>query len=599
MTKMPPLLTIETSDGLIEVRGNHEPRAGLMAGVDNVGRGRLVIKGTSDVISAAYLDIDGSMVKWDPSRGGGPVLYEDVTYHLWIEGTVSAPAIRHRDPLFTRDITFRPERRVASGTFNLGRQIGILPLTVAFASRFLDIELEVVPTKIDYATDYENLISEVATSVRGLALEYMRSTHRRGDRSHTRSTEIEWLSSLRQQIAELQKAFAHIEQRPFHHLLREVRPTANHKIRRLDSVARRAILRGKGSGVIDDVPALGPVRRVIDSVIAVSTLDTPEHCWLRSQTRLVHQQLRSLNAALESETRKTHRVVGERRIAEQAEVARLADSVGNLLQMEFLRMAESAPRQSPPSLTLLGAPGYREAYRILSGLRLGLAVKGTALELQTKDIHELYELWCYLTVVELVAVYTDTERDVAQLVKHYQGVLRVDLQAGKESEIPLQGNERTFHIAYNRSFPSETGEQKPDIVIRVEEHGRPDVIIVLDAKYRVDATDPYRQKYGAPGPPIDAINALHRYRDAIVLNQSERYRPVVRGAALFPLTREETDHYRRDSKLHGALASLGIGALPFLPGNTALVSDWIESLLQLPTDDLAWNGLAGPGLIQR
>ncbi|WP_282949702.1 MULTISPECIES: DUF2357 domain-containing protein, partial [unclassified Sphingopyxis] len=515
-------------------------------------------------------------------------------YHLWIEGNVSTPVIRHRDPLFARDLTSRPERRVISGTFNLGRQVGVLPFTIAFADRHLDIELEVVPTKIDYATDYENLISEVAAGARGLALEYMRSTHRYGDRSNRQTTEIEWLSSLRQQIGELQKAFAHINQRPFRHLLREVHPTANHKIRRLDSVARRAILRGKGSGIVDEVAGLGPIRRVIDSVTAVSTLDTPEHCWLRLQTGLVLQQLRSLQAALGMEARKTQREVSERRKAEQSEVGELADSVGSMLQMEFLRLATSPPRQTSPSLTMLGAHGYRDAYRILSGLRLGLAVSGSALELQTKDIHELYELWCYLTVVELVSVYTDTERDAAQLVQSHKGTLRVDLRAGRESEIPLHGNERSFHIAYNRGFAGETGEQKPDIVIRVEERNRPDIIIVLDAKYRVDATDQYRQKYGAPGPPIDAINALHRYRDAIVINQDNRYRPVVRGVALFPLTKEETEQFVATSKLSRSLASLGIGALPFLPGNTALVSEWIEWLLQLPAEDLAWNGLTGP-----
>jgi hypothetical protein len=597
MTVPPPLLTIESSDGLVELRGDYEPPAGLMAGIDISGSGRLTISGTADVTRASYLDPSGAVVEWDVARELGPVLYEDVTYHLWVDGTAVAPIVRHRDPLFTRDITNRPERRVASGTFNLGRQVGVLPFTVSFGARSLNIELEVVPTKIDYATDYENLISEVAASVRGLALEYMRSTHRRGDRSHTRATEIEWLSSLRQQIGELQRAVVRINEQPFRHLLRDVCPTPNHKIRRLDSVARRAIMRGKGTGPVDDVPGLGPVRRVIDSVNAISTLDTPEHRWLRLQTGLVHQQLRSLSAALESESRRASRAVGERRVAEQGEVAQLADNVERLLQTECLRLAESTPQPSPPSLTLLGAPGYRDAYRVLTGLRLGLAVSGSALKLQTKDIHELYELWCYLAIVELVAAHTDTERDTAQLVKHYKGALRIDIQAGKQSEIPLHGNHRTFHIAYNRAYPGDTGEQKPDIVIRVEEQGRPDLIIVLDAKYRVDATEQFRKMHGAPGPPIDAINALHRYRDAIVTKQSELYRPVVRGAALFPLTTEETQPYASGSKLYGSLTSLGIGALPFLPGNTSLVSGWIESMLRLPADDLSWNGLRGPATV--
>lgn len=594
MSVPPPLLTIESSDGFIELRGPHQPPAGVMRGIDVGRRGRLAIAGSASFTRVTYVDASGAVVERTGDQAVGPLLFEDVTYHLWVDGTDVAPVIRQRDPLFTRDITSRPERRVASGTFNPGRQVGVLPLTIVFGPRSLAVELEVVPTKIDYATDYENLISDVAASVRGLALEYMRSTHRHADRSHARATEIEWLSSLRQEIGELQQAIARINQQPFRHLLREARSTPNYKIRRLDSIARRTIMRGKGSGLVDDVPGLGPVRRVIESVRAVSTLDTPEHRWLRLHTRQVHQQLRTLAARLDSESRRASRAIGARREAERREVGLLADSVERLLDTECLRHAQSPLHPSPPSLTMLGAPGYREAYRILTGLRFGLAVSGEALELQTKDIHDLFELWAYLAVVEIVAGYTATRRDPARLVKFYEGVLRIDLHAGKLSEIALHGDQRTFHIAYNRSYPGDTGEQKPDIVIRVEEHGRPDLVIVLDAKYRVDATDFFRSTHGAPGPPIDAINALHRYRDAIVTNRPETYRPVVRGAALFPLTQEETETYAASSKLYGSLTSLGIGALPFLPGNTGLVEQWIESLLGMPSDDLAWNGPPGP-----
>jgi hypothetical protein len=243
---------------------------------------------------------------------------------------------------------------------------------------------------------------------------------------------------------------------------------------------------------------------------------------------------------------------------------------------------------------MLSAPGYRDAYRILTGLRVGLAVGGGALELQTKDVHDLYELWAYLEVVKLVVEHSGTTVDHTSLIHHYSGGLRVGLTAGTQSSVPLSGDHRSFTISYNRTYPGQTGDQKPDIVIRVEEPGCPDLIIVLDAKYRVDATTDFRARYGAPGPPIDAINALHRYRDAIVTAKAGQYRPVVRCAALFPLTQEETAAYVGSSDLYESLSDLGIGALPFLPGNIALAATWLTTLLDLPAADLAWNGPPGP-----
>lgn len=590
----PALLTITTGAGTVEVRGPFAPPAGVMHGVAVQDPGRLRITGDAIDTAATYLDTQGVEHSWAAGSEVGPTLFEEVTYQLWIDGNVHAPVIGHRDPLFAKDITHRPDRRTAAGTFNLHRQVGILPFDVAFGPTTLHIELEVVPTKIDYATDYQALVAEVAGGARGLALAYMRSTYTGGQHNAEAATEIEWLTTLRQEVQALTQALHRINAQPYRHLLRQVRPTPNYKVRRLDSAVRRAITRGKGSGPVDDIPGLGPVRRTIDSVNAVTTLDTPEHRWLHVQMRQLHLQLQAIVAVLDGEARRSKGGVSQRRRAEREELVQFSQALERLLDLEVLRHAKGHPQASPPSLTLIGAPGYRDAYRILTELRLGLDVAGDALGLQTKDIHDLYELWAFIEVVRLVARYTSTAPDPTTLIRHYSGGLRIDLKAGKLSEVPLAGNLRSFTVSYNRVYPGQTGDQKPDIVIRVREAGQPDLIVVLDAKYRVDATSDYRERYGAPGPPIDAINALHRYRDAIVTEMPSPVRPVVRCAALFPLTMEETQAFEADSQLYRSLDRLGIGALPFLPGNTFLAAEWLDRLLGLPSDELAWNGLPGP-----
>lgn len=589
-----PLLRISSDAGTIEIRGPVGPPAGLMRGITAEDHGRLRISshGVAEAV-ATYLDTDGEVHEWSASSAAGPLLFEEQTYHLWIDGHDHAPVVRHRDPLFVRDITHRPDHRAASGTFNLQRQVGVLPFTVDFGLGSVDIELEVMPTKIDYATDYDAVVEDVAGTARGLAFAYLRSTHRGASHVRERATEIEWLTVLRQNLAALQRAMHRVNEQPHRHLLREVRPTPNYKVRRLDAVVRRAITRGKGSGPIDEVAGLGPIRRTIDSVNAVATLDTPEHRWLNLQIRGLHRQIQAIAAVLDDESRRSPARVGERRRAERDELQRLGVALERLLSLDVLREAQQLPQPSPPSLTLLSAPGYREAYQILTELRLGLAVGGDALELQTKDIHDLYELWAFIEVVRLVAGHTETNIDVTSLIRHYSGGLRIDLSAGKVSDVTLGGTPRTFVVSYNRVYPGQTGDQKPDIVITVVEPNQPDLVVVLDAKYRVDATNDYRKRFGAPGPPIDAINALHRYRDAI-LTQLGPYRPVVRGAALFPLTVEETGDFETKSELYTSLSRLGIGALPFLPGNTTLAARWLGDLLALPIAGLAWNGPPGP-----
>ena len=44
---------------------------------------------------------------------------------------------------------------------------------------------------------------------------------------------------------------------------------------------------------------------------------------------------------------------------------------------------------------------------------------------------------------------------------------------------------------------------------------------IFDAKYRIDFAERshYKKKYGTPGPMEEDINTMHRYRDALVVEQ--------------------------------------------------------------------------------
>ncbi len=77
---------------------------------------------------------------------------------------------------------------------------------------------------------------------------------------------------------------------------------------------------------------------------------------------------------------------------------------------------------------------------------------------------------------------------------------------------------------------------------------------------------------------------LHRYRDAILerdprVGDETLKRTVVEGAVLFPLRPPEPGAFR-GSPLWSALERLGIGALPFLPGETEYVREWLSRVLR-------------------
>jgi hypothetical protein len=106
---------------------------------------------------------------------------------------------------------------------------------------------------------------------------------------------------------------------------------------------------------------------------------------------------------------------------------------------------------------------------------------------------------------------------------------------------------------------------------------------VFDAKYRLNPAipgDSYAEYYGGPGPEVDAINTMHRYRDAIVAENRDtgKYERIISGAfVLFPYADEarfEEHHFYR------SIQKVQVGALPFLPNATRLMADFLQELVE-------------------
>jgi hypothetical protein len=109
--------------------------------------------------------------------------------------------------------------------------------------------------------------------------------------------------------------------------------------------------------------------------------------------------------------------------------------------------------------------------------------------------------------------------------------------------------------------------------------------LVFDAKYRITTNLNYVKQYGSPGPPQDAIDSLHRYRDAILEEtgshgpRSERLKKtVVEGVALFPYA--DLENQFRSSAFWVKLERGGIGAIPFLPRETRYLEEWLRNALE-------------------
>ncbi len=499
---------------------------------------------------------------------GDAHLFEQTSYTFFVQSKTGAPlTVRHRDPVLTQALHAADGGRVVHGPVNFGAQVGHSRFSVVIAGRpHFDFEVEIFPSKLDYRDDYAALRADVQDIAADLVYEYLRATYFPGTpRPAAQPPTLAWATLLRHWLGDLERALGYVTQHPLWGTDRTVQATRAHRIRRPDAALRRAVRQG-ATLVHERLPAHRPRY----------TLDTPAHRWLAAQ--LTH--LRRLLASVQAEEAALR--PGVRRATVLEELGAMQRRLDRLARLEPMR--EAAPGTPPaPSLQLMTAPGYREAYRACLLLRQGLSLEGEALRLPLKDLHLLYEYWCFLTLVRLAAEAAGQPLAVDQLVKVERHGLRLRLRKGRAQTVTFGlGGGRRLSLTYNPRFSGRgfLVPQQPDIVLTLHETRHLRARYVLDAKYRLDASPTYLRRYGTPGPPLDALNTLHRYRDA--LNKGQRGSTpavVVQAVALFPYREEKAGSFAQHRHAR-ALREVGVGALPLLPGATGYVEAWLREVIQ-------------------
>ncbi|MHB8135050.1 MAG: DUF2357 domain-containing protein [Anaerolineaceae bacterium] len=492
-------------------------------------------------------------------------------------------------------ITYENFNEIALGFINFGSQIGRTEFSLFVDNKpEIDFEIEIFPSKLDYFNDYQQILADIQNVFRGLAFEYLRSTYLKGSRVRVpQPTDLEWLVLLRSVVKDLERAYYHIAQHPVRSLARESIVMPLEKIKKVDSSVRNSIRHQSGVGELTTLNNGMPIRSRIFSSHSKSTLDTPEHRWLVVQLNSIRQKINRLKR--QEIINFQNRNINERHLHTLNELDIIEKTIIRLTKLEPFINANGLPPAGFASIQLLSAPGYKEAYQACSVLALGLRIEGGPLRLSIKDLNLLYEYWCYISLLGIVSEILEQPILAIDLFTIQHRGLQILLQKGKQSSIEFKTElKRKITLTYNPKFAGENYlvPQQPDILLSIDDPGWPKLHMLFDAKYRIDGSSQYQEQYGSPGPPEDALNVLHRYRDAILVKDGfgsgskKTKRSVVQAAALFPY-HDSSQNSFSESRLWKSIDRLGVGAVPLLPGETKYLKHWLVSVLRQGSWDFA------------
>jgi hypothetical protein len=536
-----------------------------------------------------------------------PLFFENTQYQFeWVFfSEVTNARLTHRSQSVNEAFRFAPEVKTArgmvparlTGTINTGNDVGWLRLPLTFKhngkTQTQHIAFEVLPTKMALHQDLPAMYQAIDAVYPHWRFSLVEKTDQTVARSKKRvHFPLMWLESFKELRKRFEQGLTVICAAPHSRL----QPTAAN--------IKAAKLKGRLPHKLVEQVKQDFANGQYDKRYAVEkkqlSVDTPENRFIKMAVSKSKRQL----AEFEQKLRQSNQALERPRLSESFidEVHSWQQPLQKVLGQSFLKEVGSYTGLNRESLVLQQKTGYSAVYRVWQELKFYLDVFGNQSSISMKSVAEIYEVWCFLCLKQIL------EQDLGfELVENGAAELKQnDFFEYSFKEGGMRGAFRfkradgvTARLAHEPIF-NKTGEirsylvnQKPDIVLEVTlpksaDLTKPDsseekqFIWLFDAKYRIKTEksrfdDNSEDIESTDYVPDDAINQMHRYRDALIRlsephghesssgnagQPAKKSRPVFGAFALYP---GFFDQATNPNPYAAAIEEVGIGAFALLP----------------------------------
>ena len=467
------------------------------------------------------------------------------------------------------------EDDIIFGTINFRNQVGRTDFKVVYLldgiEKSLSFSTEVLSYKMDYRTDMRQVIADIEEEFSMLSYSLLKETYLTFKQSNTESTNLIWWQIFRDCYNKIVESVDFIINRPKRRLKSEVR---YERAECMSFISPE--LENEYAEFENDPSHLYRIEEMFLSK------DTVENRFLKYAIQSTLSRFKIVQKNILS-------IIKADNIGLRQQIQDMNSELDRLSYHPFFRGIGNFKGFTQDSLVMKQAHGYKEVYESWILLQCGYDLQDGIMQLEVKDISELYEIWCFIKIKNIVNHILGEKAELRTSGNQTEGSFIKNLIQGKASDVSFIDKNNVevvlASVMYNATSDDEaidefdptkqktdiigttskTTEQRPDIVLRLSKSK--DTIqytYLFDAKYRLNDT----QIFDCDVPPVDAINQLHRYRDAIYYTQSDDQqlkKEVVGGFVLYPgnLTKDQFNH----SYYKKSIDEVNIGAYPLKPGN--------------------------------
>lgn len=509
--------------------------------------------------------------------------FDNADYPIWIEFKDYVKDAQFGSILQNDNDRFSFRRHILAGFINYKNEIGRSEIQIIYKvdkeTRTFRFGFEVLSTKLDYHEHWRAIVEDIEREYRMLSLDYMRRTfHGFSPDQNGEHPDIVWWSVFEGEQQKFIKACKSIIDRPRHRLHGEEVYLRADKLKQTPHYIENKLAEHRKE------PAY--IYRVEQHILSN---DTQENRFLKFALHQISKRYEHLRQRIEAVKTASDTM--------KAAMHATSESLKRLQHHPFFRTIGRFKGINQESMVLQKATGYSQVYRTWNLLRRAYSLNDGLYRLQTKDIATLYEIWCFIEVSHIVKEQLHLENEEVEHRNRMEmnGIFSWELGKGEHSRILFRKDGvELAELVYNpknadkendnvgmKDLVVPTVPQKPDIVLQLTKNDLQQgmkMTYLFDAKYRIDGKDK-----GVDVPPEDAINQMHRYRDAIYYKDYDANalkKEVIGGYILFPGDGEPNDVAA--SKFYKTIKEVNIGAFPLRPKdveNRKLLENFIDELI--------------------
>lgn len=509
--------------------------------------------------------------------------FDNADYPIWIEFKDYVKDAQFGSILQNDNDCFSFRRHILAGFINYKNEIGRSEIQIIYKvdkeTRAFRFGFEVLSTKLDYHEHWRTIVEDIEREYRMLSLDYMRRTfHGFSPDQNGEHPDIVWWSVFEGEQQKFIKACKSIIDRPRHRLHGEEVYLRADKLKQTPHNIENRLAEHRKE------PAY--LYRVEEHILSN---DTQENRFLKFALYQISKRYEDLRQRIEAVKTASDTM--------KAAMLATSESLKRLQHHPFFRTIGRFKGINQESMVLQKATGYSQVYRTWNLLRRAYSLNDGLYRLQTKDIATLYEIWCFIEVSHIVKEQLHLENEEVEHRNRMEmnGIFSWELGKGEHSRILFRKDGvELAELVYNpknadkennnvgmKDLVVPTVPQKPDIVLQLTKNDLQQgmkMTYLFDAKYRIDGKDK-----GVDVPPEDAINQMHRYRDAIYYKDYDANalkKEVIGGYILFPGDGEPNDVAA--SKFYKTIKEVNIGAFPLRPKdveNRKLLENFIDELI--------------------